>query len=236
MTRSALALIHVGFEDAGLIAPVLEERGITLSYADVPMGGLKGLDPLAPDLLLVLGGPIGVYEEEDYPWLAEETGFIKARLAAQKPVLGICLGAQLMAKALGADVRPGRGKEIGWAPIELTAEGAGSPLSHVSGEITPVLHWHGDICDLPEGAVRLASTPLCPVQAFSLGTHALGLQFHLEACGAPLERWFVGHTGEINATEGVSVQGLRADTAKYSPVLERQGRLALGAFFDGAGL
>lgn len=236
MSRTALAFTHVAFEDAGLLAPVLKERGIALTYADVPVTALDTLDVMSPDLLIILGGPIGVYEEADYPWLAPETALIAKRLAARKPTLGICLGAQLMAKALGAKVAPGKAKEIGWAPLTLTEAGKASPLEHVDGAKTPVLHWHGDTFDLPEGAALLASTAICETQAFAIGTHALGLQFHLEAYGLALERWFVGHTAEIGATPGVSVQGLRADTQKFSEGLARQGKLALNAWLDGAGV
>lgn len=236
MSRTALALTHIAFEDAGLLAPVLAERGIQLSYVDVPVTALEHVDVMSPDLLIILGGPIGVYEVEDYPWLKAETALIARRLAAQKPTLGICLGAQLMAKALGATVGPGKAKEIGWAPLALTEAGKASPLAHVDGAKTPVLHWHGDTFDLPDGAALLASTEICETQAFAIGTHALGLQFHLEAYGQALERWFVGHTAEIGATPGVSVQGLRADTRKFSEGLARQGKLALNVWLDGAGV
>ncbi len=231
-SRTALALRHVMFEDAGLIGPILHEDGIRLDYVEVPSSDLARTDAMSPDLLVILGGPIGVYEDADYPWLEPETALIRARLDARKPTLGICLGAQLMAKALGARVYPGRAKEIGWAPLTLTEDGRRSALVHVDG--LPVLHWHGDTFDLPDTAVRLASTALTPNQAFAIGDHALGLQFHLETCGRNLERWFVGHTVEIAATPAVSVQTLRRDTATYSPALERCGRLALRAWLDRA--
>lgn len=228
--RTALALRHVMFEDAGLIGPVLAARGIGLDYVEAPASDLTQLDVLAPDLLVILGGPIGVYEEEDYPWLKQETALIRARLDARKPTLGICLGAQLMARALGARVYPGPAKEIGWAPVTLTDEGRVSPLSHLEHENVFVLHWHGDTFDLPQGAVRLAFTQVTPNQAFAIGRHALALQFHLEAVGRDLERWFVGHTVEINATPGTSVQKLRADTERHSPALARAGRRVLEAW------
>jgi GMP synthase (glutamine-hydrolysing) len=220
------------FEDAGLIDRILEERAIELDYLEVPSSDLTKIDLLFPDLLVILGGPISVYEEEHYPWLKLETELIRSRLEARRPTLGICLGAQLMAKALGARVYPGPTKEIGWAQVTLTEEGRRSPLVHV--DATPVLHWHGDTFDLPEGAARLASTELTPNQAFAIGNHALGLQCHLEAHGRDLERWFVGHAAEIAATPSVSVQTLRADTNKYSAALERCGRLAFHAWLDRA--
>ena len=227
---TALALRHVMFEDAGLIGRILQERGLSLDYVDVPSSDLTQIDALSSALLVILGGPISVYEGEDYPWLKLETTLIRARLEARQPTLGICLGAQLIAEAMGARVYPGPAKEIGWAALTLTEEGRRSPLVHVDG--VPVLHWHGDTFDLPEGAVRLASTELTSNQAFAIGHYALGLQFHLEAYGRDLERWFVGHAFEIAATPGVNVGALRADTEKYSLALERCSRLALRAWLD----
>jgi GMP synthase (glutamine-hydrolysing) len=216
-----LALRHVAFEDLGLLQPVLERRGHAIRYIDVPVTSLDDLDPLAPALLVVLGGPIGVYQEDLYPFLVSETQLIARRLQAGRPTLGLCLGSQLLAKALGARVYPAGVKEIGWAPIELTAEGRSSCLRHLT--TTAVLHWHGDTFDLPDGAKRLASTAACKNQAFSWGEHALALQFHAEAAGIALESWFVGHTGEIAATPGISVPQLRADTARWTPEITKFG-------------
>jgi GMP synthase (glutamine-hydrolysing) len=224
----------VPFEDLGLLAPVLTARRHTVRYLDVPVESLRDVDPLAADLLVVLGGPIGVYENDLYPFLDAETEHIATRLRAQRPTLGICLGSQLLAKALGARVYPSGNKEIGWAPVALTAAGQRSCLSQLDD--TAVLHWHGDTFDLPEGAVLLASTPLCEHQAFSVGQHALGLQFHAEAAGAALEAWFVGHTAEIAATPGISVPQLRADTARYTPAIERQGTACFAAWLTSVGL
>ena len=228
-----LAIRHVPFEDLGLLAPLLAQRQHTVRYVEAPTADLSSLDPLAPDLLVVLGGPIGVYENDRYPFIDAEIALLARRLAAAKPTLGICLGSQLMAKALGARVYPSGVKEIGWAPLELTAEGAASCLRHLT---TPVLHWHGDTFDLPAGAVRLASTPACRNQAFSAGRHALGLQFHAEAAGLSLEAWFVGHACEIGATPGVGVPQLRADTQRFSAALEGSGRACFLDWFSTAGL
>jgi GMP synthase (glutamine-hydrolysing) len=211
----------VPFEDLGLLAPLLTKRGHSLRYVDVPVTGLESVDALAPDLLVVLGGPIGVYENDSYPFIDAEVALIEKRLASAKPLLGICLGSQLIAKALGARVYPAGVKEIGWAPIELTAEGRESCLRRLKG--ASVLHWHGDTFDLPAGARRLASTRVCANQAFSYGAAALALQFHAEAAGPTLEAWFVGHTAEISKTPGISVKSLRADTARCTPAIERAG-------------
>ena len=228
-----LAIRHVPFEDLGLIGPLLAARKHSVNYVEAPTADLGALDALAPDLLVVLGGPIGVYEGDRYPFLDAEVRLLERRLTAGKPTLGICLGSQLMAKALGARVYPSGVKEIGWAPLELTAEGSASPLKHLH---TPVLHWHGDTFELPTGAVLLASTPACRNQAFSLGHHALALQFHAEACGSSLEAWFVGHACEIAATASVSVAGLRADTRRFSAAIEECGRALFADWLSKTGL
>jgi GMP synthase (glutamine-hydrolysing) len=229
-----LAIRHVPFEDLGLLAPLLAERKHDVRYVEAPTADLGAIDPLAADLLVVLGGPIGVYENDRYPFLDAEIALLTQRLGAGRPTLGICLGSQLMAKALGARVYPSGVKEIGWAPLALTAEGTESCLRHLA-EVA-VLHWHGDTFDLPAGAVRLASTAVFENQAFSVGRHALGLQFHAEAAGRPLEAWFVGHACEIAATSGLGVPQLRADTLRSSPGLERHGRACFHEWLTAQGL
>jgi GMP synthase (glutamine-hydrolysing) len=231
---STIALRHVPFETLGLLAPLLAQRRHAVSYVDVPVDGLEHVDSRAPDLLVVLGGPIGVYENEDYPFIDAEVALIEKRLATGKPVLGICLGSQLMAKALGSRVYPSGIKEIGWAPVDLTVEGRASCLSRLAD--TAVLHWHGDTFDLPAGATRLASTRLCANQAFVYGASALALQFHAETAGAAVEGWLVGHTGEIARTPGVSVKSLRADTARHTPAVEHAGTACFADWLTAVGL
>src|SRR5690606_25875551 len=217
-----LALRHVPFEDLGLLEPLLVELDHDIVYVEAPTSDLSQIDALAADLLVVLGGPIGAYESDLYPFLDREVELLSARLHARRPTLGICLGAQLMARALGARVYASGTKEIGWASLDLSPEGRSTPLRHLAD--VAVLHWHGDTFDLPEGAERLASTAVCRNQAFRIGNHALALQFHAEAAGPALEAWFVGHACEIGATPGLTVPQLRADTARYSDALVRQGR------------
>jgi GMP synthase (glutamine-hydrolysing) len=232
----AVAIRHVPFEDLGLLGELLAERGWEVRYLEAGIDPLALPDRLGPDLLVVLGGPIGVYEEEDYPFLGPELRLVEDRLKAGRPTLGLCLGAQVMAKALGAPVYPGGVKEIGWGPIALTEEGRASPLRHLDPVETDVLHWHGDTFDLPEGAVRLASTDLYQNQAFRWGEAALALQFHPEVVADALERWLIGHTVEIAGTPGVSVARLRAEARRWDEAIRRQARLCFAEWLDGLAL
>lgn len=226
----ALAIRHVLFEDLGIFSPLLEQHGFTYSYLDA---GIDAVTPellAAPDLLIVLGGPIGVYETEAYPFLVAEKDAIASRLTAGLPTLGICLGAQLMASALGAEVYPTGRHEIGYGPITLTPEGRESTLAPIDG--LPVLHWHGDQFDIPAGASRLAETPGFPHQAFAMGANILGLQFHLEADAQRLEQWLIGHAGEL-AGAGIDPHTIRRDALTHGDTLEAAATKALSAWLTG---
>jgi GMP synthase (glutamine-hydrolysing) len=213
--RSAVALRHVAFEDLGLLAPVMEREGWDVSFCEAAVDDLRHRSIRDANLLVVLGGPIGAYETETYPFLKPEIDLIEYRLSRDLPTLGICLGSQLMAKALGSRVFAGPVKEIGWGSIELTHDGAASCLNPLGEADAVVLHWHGDSFDLPEGAQRLASNSHYENQAFGYGRNALALQFHLEAEPRQLEEWFVGHAVELAAAK-ISIPDLRAATSKLA--------------------
>lgn len=209
------AIRHVAFEDLGLIAPLLKDLGLETTYANA-----WELDKQAAemaDLVVFLGGPISVNDEVNYPFLLDEIELAKTRLAAARPTLGICLGAQILARAIGGSVYPGPAKEIGWAPIALTDTGQASVLAPLRD--VPVLHWHGEVCELPPKVDSLAHTPACAAQAFIPGPNALALQFHIEAGADGIEPWLIGHTGEIAQSPGVTVARLRADTNRHGSAL-----------------
>ena len=228
-----LAIRHVAFEHLGTLEPVLKGRGYQIRYWDAGIDDVSIIRGSSPDLLVVLGGPIGAYEEVNYPFLKEELQIIDSQLKQQLPILGICLGCQLMARVLGTKVYPGSQKEIGWGPITLTEAGKRSCLVGIESVEGYVLHWHGDTFDLPEGATRLASTRIAQNQAFSWGRNALGLQFHLEVAPNEIERWLIGHACEIASTEGLSQNQIRADTKLWGEQVSQVAPSCLSTWLDG---
>lgn len=231
MLKTAVAIRHVHFEDLGTFEAVLTAAGYRIHYYDLGVHDLWTLDPPLADLLVVLGGPVGVYETDAYPFLAEERQILEARLEAGRPILGICLGAQQIAATLGAKVAPSGIKEIGFSELTLTDAGRVGPLRHLEG--VSVLHWHGDAFQIPEDAENLATTALCATQGFALGRNVLGLQFHpeVDAC-AGIERWLVGHAAEL-ASAGVDPRALREDAQRFGPALRDAARKALTEWLQG---
>ena len=211
------------------MGPRVSARGYEIRYHDAGIDAFGADTLVAPDLVIVLGGPIGVYETDAYPFITDEIAAVAARLEANKPTLGICLGAQLMAAALGARVAPGPVKEIGWAPVTLSQAGQNSVLAPLG--TSPVLHWHGDNCELPAGCRCLAATAHCPVQAFERMPSQLALQFHLETEPARFEAWLVGHTVEL-AKAGLDPRDLRQQARTIGPSVRELGRSVLAAWLD----
>ncbi len=173
-------LQHVPFEGPAKIGEwaLANEHKLTSTklYEDVTLPSVNSID-----WLVVMGGPMNIYEEKEYPWLVPEKKFISEAIEADKTVLGVCLGAQLIADVLGAKVYKGQHKEIGWFPLELTFEAKASKLFGGLPEQFTVFHWHGDTFDLPAGAIQLARSKGCEQQAFLYNNRVLGLQFHLES-------------------------------------------------------
>jgi len=228
--RTVNVIRHLAFEDLGSFCSVLQANDYRINYIEAPdfalaPDDLSQLDALSDDLLIILGGPISVNDDDLFAFIQAEVTLLKSRIAADKPTLGICLGAQLIASALGAKVYPGAEKEIGWFDLQLTAAGQQSALRYLAAEHCRVLHWHGETFDLPEGTKLLAGSKRYPHQAFSYGKNILALQFHPEVTQRGLERWFIGHIGEIMHTDGVGVGQLREDTRLFANQLEVQGEL-----------
>ncbi len=228
---------HLAFEDLDSFASILQVNGYQVNYIEAADFALKPedlsqVDALADDLLIILGGPISVNDVAMFPFLEAEITLLKQRIKADKPTLGICLGAQLIASALGSKIYPAVEKEIGWYDLSLSSAGQQTALRYLAAEHCRVLHWHGETFDLPEAAVLLASSEKCCNQAFSVGEHVLALQFHPEVSQRGLEKWFIGHIGEIMQTDGVSVEQLRNDTQQYASRLEIQGELFFNSWLN----
>lgn len=218
-------LQHVPFEGPGRIAAWAESRGHTLKAVHLHAGDVL---PSADDVrgLVVMGGPMSVHDEDAHPWLADETSLIAEAVERAVPTLGVCLGAQLITKALGAAVSPGPQPEHGFAPITPTDAGAQHPLFAGSREPIEVFHWHGERCALPAGATLLASTEVCPVQAFAVGGRCLALQFHIETSRESAAALLEHCSGELVAGCATSQSGeaMLADPERFvrlSPVLDR---------------
>ena len=179
----AHVLQHVPFEDIGSISAWLKSRRATTTYTRFFAGdSLPRMEDL--DCIIVMGGPMSVNEESLFPWLCSEKDFLRGALERNIPMLGICLGAQLIAGALGARVYPNAHKEIGWFPVSSVA--SGNDTFHFP-ELFSAFHWHGETFDLPQGSILLAESEGCAHQAFQLGDCALGLQFHLETTPESLQ-------------------------------------------------
>lgn len=231
--KQALVIRHLAFEDLGNLEPALQGQGYAIRYLEAGVDDLRAISRENPDLLVVLGGPIGVYETDTYPFLTEEIAVIRNRLQAGRPVFGICLGAQLMAAALGARVYPGHGKEIGWSPVFPPASvPADNVLAPLFVEGVQVLHWHGDTFDLPKGVQHLAESALYPHQAFAVGRHGLALQFHPEILGKNVERWLIGHACELSVAK-IDILALRAATKQQAGRLQQAATMVWQQWLQG---
>lgn len=222
LSDTVYAIQHLAFEDLGAWEDIFYQLGLRVRYFEA------GIDDLTkafkhPGLTIILGGPIAVYETEDYPFLQQEIDLLKVRLEKNLPTLGICLGAQLIAAALNAKVYPGDVKEIGWSKLSL-ASIENNPLKAL--EDIDVLHWHGDTFDLPEQVELLASSDLYPNQAFRIGSNILALQFHPEVASDSLEKWLIGHSCELSQAK-IDIPALRAANIQFAPVLETTSQTVL---------
>jgi len=227
---TALVFEHLPHEGPGVLAAALAEAGWRTATRATPLVGVDRAEGLAADLLVVMGGPCGAYETQVYPWLADTIALLAERIAQDRPTLGVCLGAQLIAAALGSAVFRGPAPEIGWHPVALTEAGRASPLRHLDG--VPILHWHGDTYDLPHGAELLATTPAYHHQAFRIGPRLLALQCHPEHDGSNFEHWILGEDRAL-ARHGLTVPGLRAQAAAHGRRAGAAGRALFAQWLAG---
>jgi GMP synthase (glutamine-hydrolysing) len=216
--RKILVCQHVPFEILGTLNPLFKRVGFRIRYVNFgrypharpALDGYRGL--------VILGGPMSVDEVDAHPHLETEIGLVRDAIARQMPVLGICLGAQLIAHALGAEVRRGLTKEIGWYEVLPTEEGRRDPLFAHFDSVERIFQWHGDTFDIPVGAVRLAQSPGCENQAFRYGGNVYGLQFHLEVDEPLIERWLrvEAHRRELESLKGkIGPDDIRRETVLH---------------------
>jgi GMP synthase (glutamine-hydrolysing) len=218
-------LQHVGFEDAGVIGELLIESGHGLLPCHLyQQHALPLIDDI--DALLVMGGPMGVGDEDRFPWLKQEKAFIAAVIAAGKPVLGICLGAQLIAEVLGATVYRAPHREIGWFPINSSEALLQSEYGDVFGSEFMAFHWHGDTFTLPEGAIALGRSAACACQGFVYNESVIALQFHLEMTANGVAKLARHCANELVPAEFVqSADQLMADETLFAPMNQRMADL-----------
>lgn len=209
MTKSKMPKLlvfhHVPHELLGTLNPLLKEAGFRIKYVNFGRENYKIPDLDGYDGLIVLGGPMNVDEVEEYPYLIPELKAIEQAIDLEKPVLGICLGSQLIAKVLGAQVRKNKTKEIGWYDVMPTKEGKNDPLLSKLNDIEKIFQWHGDTFDIPDGAVHLARSVDCENQAFKYGDNIYGFQFHLEVDKPMIKRWLIDpvNVKELEGLAGV---------------------------------
>lgn len=235
MSKRCIAIRHVCFEGLGLFEPLLREHGFDITYWQPGVDPLDMPQFLEAELVFVLGGPIGVYQTDKYPFILTEIDLIRARLTAGSPMIGICLGAQLIAAATGEKVYFSGRQEIGWLPVSLTEAGQQSCLKHLLDADGMTLHWHGDTFDMPANATLLASSELTKNQAFSMGSTVLGLQFHPEVPVRTFETWLIGHCCSLKHA-GIEQTDLREQAQAAGRVYEQAGRLMLAEWLAQNGL
>ncbi|MBI4729085.1 MAG: type 1 glutamine amidotransferase [Acidobacteria bacterium] len=215
MAARALVVQHLEVEGPYAIAGALAAAGVEVVVYRADLDGAPpALDGFGA--LVVMGGPMAAYSDDGFPTRRAELDLLAEAVREGIPTLGVCLGAQLLAHATGGRARPGTGLEIGWGPIILTEEAGSDPLLAGCPRDQVVVHWHGDTYDPPPGAVRLASSPRYPEQAFRAGERAWGLQFHIEMTPEAVERWFPGDVGEPDS--GGVVAGAPGALAALAPV------------------
>jgi GMP synthase (glutamine-hydrolysing) len=229
--KTALIIRHVPYEGVAAFRAPIEAAGYEVDRIDVSDPRFSTLELIEHDLLIMMGGPMGVYEQDRYPWIPCQLRRLARRLEANRPTLGVCFGAQMMAEAMGGKVFAGHASEVGFHPVTLHGSGPYSPLRHLAE--VPVLHWHGDTFALPGDVELLASSPLYDHQAFRRGNNILALQFHAEMGLDPrFEAWIEGGE-QAMARAGTTEARLRADHARLGPAAVAAGQAMIAEWLEG---
>ncbi|GAB3134628.1 glutamine amidotransferase [Marisediminicola antarctica] len=227
--RSAVVIRHLDIAHLGSFDDLLRERGYEITTIDACDLSPDSVEMIDADLVVVLGGDMGAYQTDEYGYLVDELDLLARRLENEKPTLGLCLGAQLIAHALGGRASKGKSVVIGFRDVNLTEAGRDSPLRHFAG--VPVMQWHGDSFRLPAGATRLASSADYSNEAFRLGDYALAVQFHPELTGTMYEEWIAQGTAEL-ARHGIDAAELLEQRDRYAEQMEQAARAMLGEWLD----
>ncbi len=223
----ALVIRHMYSGSLFTIEESFREHGIDFTYVEGFSTDLSKIDALAPDLLVVLGGAMGVYQRDIFPWLDIEIDIIRKRIASDRPYFGICLGAQLLAASQGCDVYKGaQGSEYGFLPVQVNDAGQKTPIRHFDESKTRVLQMHGDTFDLPSNATLLASSALYENQAYSIGKNCYAVQFHPEFNQIGLENTLIEDCGKVDVLK------IRADGTQYIPTMATQMKSCLNDLYD----
>lgn len=228
---TALVIQHEAYESLAGFRDPLDARGYAIETINVRHPEYERLGFLEPDLLVIMGGPMGVYEQAEHPWMNHEIIRVAERILANRPTLGVCLGSQVMAAAMGATVYKGQHNEVGFKSVRLTEAGARSPLSLIDG--VPLLHWHGDTFDLPEAVTLLASTEIYPHQAFARGPNILALQFHPEMGDDESFDTWCEKGDPFIASADLTVETLVDQHERLGPAAVTAGRAMLGQWLAG---
>ena len=230
--KPVFILRNVSHETAGSLESYLAEAGMECRYFDLFRETPQQLPLREAVALIVMGGPMSVHDVGQHPFLTAEIDWIQQAVERRLPMLGICLGSQLLAKAMGARVYPNRVKEIGWYPLEMLSTTAEDSLFADSNSTEMVFQWHGDTFDLPPGAVLLAQSALCKQQAFRVGPCAWGLQFHIEMTPDMVDSWLSepGNCSELAQLDYIDPLAIRAATPREFPKMQQFGRRVLSRF------
>ena len=229
----ALILQHVAHEGLGTIFSELVSRNIKPEYIRLYMGQELPDELHEYSCLIIMGGPMGVYEEDIYPYLVPELKLIEKAMALDMPVLGICLGAQLMARAAGSVVYQGESKEIGWYGLSLTSDGLKDPLFAGLPEDFTVFQWHGDTFDVPDGSTLLASSLRFPNQLLRIGERGYALQFHLEVMDVMIKEWIEINRAELDGLKDeIDPRVIIRETRSHISTLKGYGERVFSNFFD----